>query len=155
MSFSIFSIACFLAIFQDLQCEFLIFLVGEFYRHIPGSTVGISHFSRFSLFLAIFQAIQCFCLIFQVFQFSHQNPGPTVCITHTSSFSLFPYSKSYSVCVSFSPFLIFLATIQFLQCVFLIFKVFHCFLPYSMSYSVCFSFHIFFSVSRHISCPTM
>ena len=42
-----------------------------------------------------------------------------------------------------------------LQCVFLIFHVFHCFLPYCRSYSVCFQFLIFFRVSHLISCPTM
>ena len=145
-SFARFSL--FLAIFHVPPCEFLCFLMCQFSRHIPVPTECVYHFTRFSVFLTIFQVIQCLCLIFQVFQFSHQNPGPTACITHTSCFSLFPYSKSYSVCVSFSPFFSFLATIQFLQCVFLIFKVFHCFLPYSMFYSVCFSFHTFFKIGR-------
>ena len=35
MSFSFFSLFTFLAILQVLPCEFVIFLYGEFYRHIP------------------------------------------------------------------------------------------------------------------------
>ena len=63
--FSCFSV--FLAIFQLLSCEILIFLVCQFSSHIPGPTVCVSHFSRFSAFLAIFPVLQCVCLIFQVF----------------------------------------------------------------------------------------
>ena len=37
----------FLAIFQVLPCEFLIFLVCHFSRHIPVPTVCVSHFPRF------------------------------------------------------------------------------------------------------------
>ena len=48
-------------------------------------------------------------------------------------------------------FLNFLAKIQVLQCVFLIFHVFHCFLPYSRSYNVCFSICMIFSFSLHFS----
>jgi hypothetical protein len=88
-----------------------------------------SYSVHFSVFLAIFQVIHCFCLISHFFHFCPQNFGPTVYISHTSHFSLFPHSKSYSVSVSFSTFFSLFATIQFLQCVFLIFKVFHCFLP--------------------------
>jgi hypothetical protein len=40
----IFLVVSFLAIFQVLQCEFFNFFVGEVYYHIPGPTVGISHF---------------------------------------------------------------------------------------------------------------
>ena len=63
--FSHFSV--FLAIFQFLSCEILIFLVCQFSRHIPGPTVCVSHFPRFSAFLVIFPVLQCVCLIFQVF----------------------------------------------------------------------------------------
>ena len=85
-----------------------------------------------------------------------------------------PYSRSYSVCVPFSTFFSFLAIIQVLHCVFLIFHIFECFLPYSRSNSVCvsfstffsflaivqvycmyFSFSTFFNVSSHILGPTV
>jgi hypothetical protein len=55
------------------------------------------------------------------------------------------YSRSYSVCVSFSTFFNFLAILQVLPCTFLIFLIFPCFLPYSTSYNVCFSFFTIFS----------
>ena len=48
--FAVFSV--FIAIFQVLPCEFLIFLVGQFSRHIPIPTVCISHLSRFQCFLS-------------------------------------------------------------------------------------------------------
>ena len=63
--FSHFSV--FLAIFQFLSCEILIFLICQFSRNIPGPTVCVSHFPRFSAFLVIFPVLQCMCLIFQVF----------------------------------------------------------------------------------------
>jgi hypothetical protein len=78
------------------------------------------------------------------------------------------------VCISFARFSVFRAIFQVIQCscpfprlsvfsppsrsykgVFFIFHIYHCFSPYSRSYSVCFSFYTFFSISRHISCPTM
>jgi hypothetical protein len=93
--------------------------------HIPVPTVYVSPFSRFLMFLASFQIIQCAFLIFPVFQ------------------CFLPYSRSYSVSVTFSTFFSFLAIIQVLQCVFLIFHVFHCFSPYSRSYTVFFSFCMF------------
>ena len=138
----------FLAIFQFLQCEFLIFLVGQLLCHISGPTVWISDFSHFLVFLAIF--IQSFCLILNILQFSSFNSGFAVCISHFSMlfsvscqisilhwgffilqvFQCFsPYSRSYSVCVSLYSFFRFLTKFQFLQCVFLIFHVFHCFSP--------------------------
>jgi hypothetical protein len=114
VSFSFSSFVTFLAIFWVLQFEFRIFLVGEFYCHITGPTVGMSHFSRFSVFLNIFQVKLCLFPILHVFHFSHQNPGPTVCLILHVFHSFCPYSKSYSVCVSFSMFFSFLAKIQFL-----------------------------------------
>ena len=50
VSFSFSSFVGFLAIFQDLQCEFLIFLVGHISRHIPVPTVCISHLHVFQCF---------------------------------------------------------------------------------------------------------
>ena len=104
----------FYAILQALQCAFLIFHVFHFSCHIPVPRVCISHFPRFSVFLAIFQVLQCTFLIFHVFQV----------------FFFLPYSRSYSVYLSFSTFFSFLTVIQ--------------------AYSVHFSFSTFFSVSHHI-----
>ena len=59
-----------LAIFQVLQCEFLIFLVGQLAPHIPGTAVCISHFSSFSVFLTIFWV-------------------PQVCVSHFPCLSVF------------------------------------------------------------------
>jgi hypothetical protein len=98
-------------------------------------------FSKLVSFLTIFQVLQCAFLIFQVFQ----------CFS--------PYSRSYNVCVSFSPFFsfptvcifhisrfsMFLTLFQYLQCVFLTLHFFQCFLPYFMSYHVSFSFSLFVS----------
>jgi hypothetical protein len=47
----------FLAIFQVLPSEFLIFLLCQFF------------------FFAIFPVLQCLCLIFHFFQFSRHSPG--------------------------------------------------------------------------------
>ena len=56
-TFLIFLPSVLLAIFQVLQCVCLFFNVCQFYRHMPGPTVYISNFSRFSLFLGIFQVL--------------------------------------------------------------------------------------------------
>ena len=137
VSFSTFFI--FLTIFQVLKCTFLIFhvfpclslytssyyviflifLVGQFSHHIPGSTVCISNLSHFQCFLpysssysvcvsfsmffsilTIMQVLECVFLICQVFQFSHHVPAHTVCISHLWSFPCFsPYwNMSYNVC---------------------------------------------------------
>ena len=109
MYFSYFKFSLLLATFQVLECVFLIFHVFDFFLpysrsnfvcvtfstvfqfscHIPGLTVNISLFSRFSVFLSIFQVIHCFSLIFYVFQFFHQKAGSTVCIYHIALFSMF------------------------------------------------------------------
>ena len=169
--FSLFSL--FLAIFQVLQCEFLIFLVCQFFRHITGPTVWVSHFSRFLRFLAIFQVLPCLFLIFLVCQFSQHIPDTTVHVFHFTRFSGFsPYYKSW--CVQFS-FFLFLTLSQNISgpTLILIFHVFQCFLTYSSSYHVSFSFsfvsilaicHVlqctfiifsFLSLSRHIPVPIM
>ena len=117
--------------------SYLVFFTVSY--HMPCPTVCVSHFisyhasfsfSSFVGFLAIFQVLKCEFLLFLFGEFYCYNPDPTVCISHFSRFHFFsPDSKSYSVCVLFSTFFNFLSTIQFLQCEFLIFKVFHCFLP--------------------------
>ncbi|SFW05293.1 Uncharacterised protein [Chlamydia abortus] len=45
----------FLAIFHVLKCVFLFFRDFQFSCHIPGPTVCISHFSRFSVISSFFK----------------------------------------------------------------------------------------------------
>ena len=142
--------------------------------HIPCTTVCVSHFTSFSLFLAIFHVLLYEFFIFLICQFSCHIPGPTVFVSHLTRFSVsLQKSRSYSVNYSFFTFFsvsrhipphrVFVSHFPVFGFsrhnpgpkLFLIFIVFHCFSPYSMSYSVCFTFCTFFSVSRHISYPTM
>ncbi|SFW06971.1 Uncharacterised protein [Chlamydia abortus] len=58
----------FLTIFHVLKCVFLIFRDIQFSRHIPGPSVGISHFSHFGDFV-IFQVVKWMFLIFHDFSF--------------------------------------------------------------------------------------
>ena len=96
----------FLAIFHVLKCVFLIFRDFQFSRHIPGPSVGISHFSRFLLISSFFKSssgcfsfsmIFSFLVIFHVLQWTFLN---------------------------FPPFSVFLAIFHVLKCVFLIFRNF-------------------------------
>jgi hypothetical protein len=48
--FSYFMFSVFLAMFHVLPYEFLIFLICQFSRHIPGSRVCVSHFPLFQCF---------------------------------------------------------------------------------------------------------
>jgi hypothetical protein len=156
VSFSFSSFLSFLAIFQDLQCEFLISLVGQISRHIPVPRVCISHlhvfqcfsphsrsysdcvsFSLFFGFLTQIQVSQCVFLIFQVF--------------HCFS----PYSRSCSVCLSFCTFFSVSRHISFPTMCVSHFHHLSFFLSYSRYYSVHFSFFTFFSVSCHIPFHTV
>jgi len=86
----------FLAIFQVLPSEFLIFLLCKCFFFSPYSrsySVCVP-FSTFFCFLAIIQVLHCVFLIFHIFE------------------CFLPYSRSNSVCVSFSTFLSFLAIVQ-------------------------------------------
>ena len=96
----------FFAIFQVLQCAFLIFHV-------------------FQCFI-IFQVVKWMFLIFHDFQFSCHIPRPTVDISKFSTFFSFPRLISPpKVCISHFPEIFsFLAIFQVLQCAFLIFHVF-------------------------------
>ena len=118
-------------------------------RHIPGLTLSFSHFPSFSEFLALFHVIQYSFLIFHIFQcFLPYSRSSSVCVSYFSRFSSFlHYSKSYSVHFSFSmfcsvscpipdpkvsishfpPFSVFLAIFQVIQCLCLIFHIFHFF----------------------------
>ena len=120
--------------------------------HTTGQTMFVSHFPCFFSFLTMIQGLECVFLIFHVFD------------------CFWPYSRSYSVCVSFCNFLHFLAIIQVLHCVCIVstfltvschipgptvcvshFPQFSFFSPYSRSYSVHFLFSPFLSVSRQFS----
>ena len=143
----------------------------------------ISYFPHFLVLPAILQVKDCLCLIFHVFQWFSPYSMPYSECFHFPRFSIFlPYSRSYSVhfslstflsvsChkfmsytvhFSFSPFSVFLAILQVLQSVFLIFHVFQfsrniqgqrvflslfpsfsVFLSNYMSYTVNFSFSLF------------
>ena len=119
------SFSVFLAIFQVLSCEFLIFLVGQFSRHIPGPTVCVFHFARFSVFLAIFQVLPCEFLIFPICQVSCQNPGfYCVYFSFCKFFSVSCHIRGPTVCVSlFARFSVFLTKVHVLTYVFLIFLI--------------------------------
>jgi hypothetical protein len=96
----------FFSIFHVLPCEFLIFLVFQFFSPYYRSYNVSFSLSLLISVLAIFHVLKCAFLIFHVFQ----------CFS--------PYSRSCSVCVSFFTFISFLATIQFLQCVFFVLHLF-------------------------------
>ena len=123
---------------------------------MPGPTVYISHFSRFSVFLAIFHFLPCEFLNFLICLFSRHITGPSMFVSHFLLLSVFStYSRSYSFCVSFSTFFRFLTLFQVLECTFFIFDIFDSFSQYFRSCNVFFSFSTFFCVSRHIPIPTM
>ena len=133
----------FFAIFQIIQCAFLILNVFHcFTRYSRSYSVHFS-FPRFSVFFAIFQVLQCAFLFFHVFlgfSFCHIL-GRTGCNSHFSNFLVYSSkSKSYSVHFSYFMFLVFLAIFPVLQCVCLIFHIFPLSLPYSRSSMECVSF---------------
>ena len=171
------SFSMFLAIFQVKEYLFLIFYLFQFSCHVTGPTVCISHFSGFSVFLAIFQFLLCEFLIFLICQLSCHIPGPTVrvCLIFHVFQCFSPYSRSNSVCVSFSTFFSFLAIFLVLQCAFLILHIFQfsrhiagptiivsllprfsVIPPYSRSYNVCVShiprFFILMAIIRVLQC---
>ena len=64
-------------IFHVLKCVFLIFRDFQFYPHIPGPSVGISHFSRFLLISSFFKS-------------------SSLCFSFSMIYIFLPYSTSYS-----------------------------------------------------------
>jgi hypothetical protein len=168
--FSSSSFFSFLVINKFLECEFLIFLVCQFSRHIPGHTVFASHFPLLSIFLPQSRSDSVYFSYFTCFSVYHHISGTTVYVSHFAYFSVLlvifhvlneflfflvfqcfsPHFISYHVNFSFSSFVSFLAIFQGLQCDFLIFLVgqFFCHIP---GPTVCIShFSPFFSVSRHL-----
>ena len=123
LNFPTFSV--FLAIFHVLNCVFLIFRDFQYSCHIPGPSVGISHFSCFlviSLFFKSssgsfsFSIIFSFLAIFLVLQCTFLNIPP-----FSLFFAIFHVLKF--VFLIFRDFH-YLAIFQVLQCAFLIFHVF-------------------------------
>ena len=102
--FPLFSV--FLDIFHILQCVLPFFDDFQCSMRTTGPTVCFSHFPVFSVFLDIFHVKAGFCLIFHVF-FSFlaifQVLQCTILIFYIFECFL-PYSRSKSVCVSFSTF---------------------------------------------------
>jgi len=103
-------------IIQFVKLMFLILRDFQFSCHIPGPTVCISHFSRYSMilslfksssvcfsfsmifsFLAIFHVLQCALLIFHVFKWFRHFSSRQVDVSNFPRFSVFlQYSLSYS-----------------------------------------------------------
>ena len=152
MYFSFSVIFSFLAIFQVLQCAFLIFHVNRWFSHFSNLQVDVSHFPWFSVFLPYSMSynvhskfstffcfprhisrpkIKCVFLIFRDFQFSRHIPGPSVGISHFLRFLVISSFFKSSFFTFFSDFVIF----QVLKWMFLKFHIFSVFLPYSTSYS--------------------
>ena len=113
--------------------------------HNPVPTVYISHFSRFSVFLTIFQVLPWeFFILPCRSDFSQYSRSHSVCFSFSSFFQCFSsYSRSYNIYVSFSTFFSFPTILLVLQCLCLIFHRFECFSPYSRSYIGCVSISTF------------
>ena len=113
MYFSFFKFFSDCVIFQVIKWMFLIFGDFQFPRHIPGPTVCISHFSRFSVISYFFRSsIGCFSFS-MTFSF--------LAIFHVLQWT-FLYFPTYSF---------FLAIFHVLKCVFLILRDFQlsCHIP--------------------------
>jgi hypothetical protein len=129
------SFSVFLAIFHVLKCVFLISCDFQFSHHIPGPTVCISHFSRFSVILSFFKSSSgCFSFS-MIFRF--------LAIFHVLQWTF----------LNFPPFSVFLAVFHVLKCVFLISR------DFQVSYHIpgptvdISKFSSFFCFPRHISFP--
>ena len=144
---------------------FLIFLICQFSRHIPGPTVCVSPFPCFSVFLP-YSGSNTVCFHFPHFNVSRHIPGSTLCVSHICFvLQVYRHIPGPTVCNShFPPFSVFLAIFQVIECLclifhgfsflaiflffqfaILIFHFFQCFFKYFTSYSVCFSFSKIFT----------
>ena len=133
---------------------FLIFLICQFSRHIPGPTVCVSPFPCFSVFLP-YSGSNTVCFHFPHFNVSRHIPGSTLCVSHICFvLQVYRHIPGPTVCNShFPPFSVFLAIFPVKECLCLIFHVFSVFSPYSKSYTVHFSISMYFSVSYPIPDP--
>ena len=144
MHFSFFTYFSDFVIFQVVKWMFLIFHDFQFSRHIPGPTVRISHFSRFSVILSFFKwssgffsfsMIFSFLAIFHVLQWTflyHPTYSVFLAIFHVLLCELLIFLICQSslhipgttIIFSFSSFVSFLDIFTFLQCAFLIYHLF-------------------------------
>ena len=150
MCFSFSMIFSFLAICQVLQCVFLIYHDFQFSINIPGPTLFISHFSRFSVFLGYFMSYRVFCSFLMIFSFLTiiQVLQCAFLIFHGLQ-CFFPYFNCNSVCFSFLMIFSFLA--NFRSCIsHILFS--QCCSPYCMFYIVFLIFH-YFQISHHTPSP--
>ena len=134
--FLIFILFHFPAIFQVLQCVFLILHIFLCFSPHSRSYSVCSSFSTFFSFFTIIEDLQCVFFNVHVFQFFCHIP-PTVFESHFKRFFflfvLFSrHNRCPTVCKSHFP-------------------CFWVFLPYSRSNSVCVSLSTFFEFSRHRS----
>ena len=154
MYFSISVIFSFLAIFQVLQCAFLICHVFQGFRHFSSHQVDVSRFPLFSVSCHIPCATVDISKLSNFFSFPRLISRPKVCISHFPSFSGFsPYSRSYSVHFSFLTFFSDFVIFQVVMWLFLIFHDFQfsCHIPRpTVDIS---KFTNLFSFPRHISRP--
>ena len=110
----------------------------SFSLYIPGQTVFVSKFVRFSgFFVAIFQVLHGAFLIFHFFR------------------CFLPYSTSYRLFVSFSTFFSILAIIQVLPCIFHIFSRFPLFLAIFLFLQCVFLIFHDYQFSPHTPGPTV
>jgi hypothetical protein len=134
----------FLDIFHVLFCVFLISFVFQFYCHLQGHRVCTCIFKVFECFSTYFTSYIVhfsFCMIFSFLTICRSDsvhfpistflsvschiPGLTVFVSHFPRFSVFlTYSRTSSVCFSFSTFFRSLDIYQVRQWAFLIFQVF-------------------------------
>ena len=176
MYFSFSEIFSFLAIFQVLQCAFLIFHVLQWFCNFSSGQVDFSHFPwfsvflpiyhvlewtflnypTFSVFLAIFHVLKYVFLIFRDFHFSRHIPVPTVCISHFSRYAvILSFFKSSGGCFSFFMIFNFLAIFHVLQRTFQYFPPFSVFLTIFHVLKCVFLIFRDFQISRHIPGPTV
>jgi hypothetical protein len=177
--FSFPELVSFLAIFQVLQCAFLIFHIFQCFSPYSISYHVCVSFSTFFSFLPIIQTYSAHCSFFTLFSVSRHIPVYTMFVTHfpwflffclffhhipgpTCVLLIFHFFQCFSsifrvlkcLYLSFQVFQ-FSCQIPILKCLFLIFLILHCFSPNSRSYSVFFSLWTLFNVSRHIPDSTV
>ena len=144
----------FLAIFQVLQCAFLIFHVFQWFRHFASSQVDVSHFPWFSVFLPYSMSYSGHFSFSTFFSFSRHSSRPKGFISHDPHFQLSWPIAGPTVCIShFSCFSIFVVIFHYLTSVSLIFREFQFFCHIPCPTVDISKFYNFFSFSRHISRP--
>ena len=143
MCVSFYTFFSFLTIIHSLRCALLIFQVFQCLCHIPGHTVFVSHFPRFSIFSPKSRFLSVYFLYFTFFTVSCHIPGPTLCFSICTIFSISlhflcirrkfsiflvchfsRHNPDFKVCISnLSRFSVILTIFQVIQCLCLIFHV--------------------------------